>query len=99
PENICLPADGVYAGTFAGADLVRRPAAISVGRRPTFYADAGLCLVEAYVLDFDGDLYDQPARVRFTQRLRSQEQFDAVDDLIAQMHLDVERVRELDALE
>src|SRR4029079_12755581 len=37
PERICLPADGVYAGTFTGADGVTRPAAISLGRRPTFY--------------------------------------------------------------
>ena len=94
-ENICLPADGVYAGTFAPTDDVVRSAAISVGRRPTFYADAGLSLVEAYVLDFDGDLYGRKARVRFTHRLRGQERFDAVDDLIAQMRLDVERVRAL----
>ena len=97
PENICLPADGVYAGTFAAADNVARSAAISVGRRPTFYADAGMSLVEAYVLDFDGDLYGQPARVRFLHRLRGQERFDAVDELIAQMRLDVERVRALAA--
>ena len=38
------------------------PAAISLGRRPTFYAEAGLLLLEAYVLDFDGDLYGQPAQ-------------------------------------
>jgi riboflavin kinase/FMN adenylyltransferase len=94
-ENICLPADGVYAGTFAATDDVVRSAAISVGRRPTFYADAGLSLVEAYVLDFDGDLYGREARVRFTHRLRGQERFDAVEDLIAQMRLDVERVRAL----
>jgi riboflavin kinase / FMN adenylyltransferase len=95
PERICLPADGVYAGTFAGADGVVRPAAISVGRRPTFYADAGLCLCEAHVLDFDGDLYGQQARVAFHRFLRGQERFDSVDDLVAQMHLDVGRVREL----
>ncbi len=53
-ENICLPVDGVYAGTFTGADGIARPAAISAGRRPTFYADAGMFLLEAYVLDFDG---------------------------------------------
>jgi riboflavin kinase / FMN adenylyltransferase len=99
PENICLPADGVYAGTFSAADGVARLAAISVGRRPTFYAEAALSLVEAYVLDFDGDLYGQRARVRFTHRLRGQERFDQVDDLVAQMHRDVERVRELGAKE
>jgi riboflavin kinase / FMN adenylyltransferase len=99
PENICLPADGVYAGTFSAADGAARLAAISVGRRPTFYAEAGLSLVEAYVLDFDGDLYGQQARVRFTHRLRGQERFDQVDDLVAQMHRDVEKVRELGAME
>jgi riboflavin kinase/FMN adenylyltransferase len=95
PENICLPADGVYAGTFSAADGVVRAAAISVGRRPTFYAEAGLSLCEAYVLDFDGDLYDQRARVAFTHHLRGQVRFDSVDDLVAQMHRDVARVREL----
>ncbi len=93
PANICLPVDGVYAGTFTGADGVDRPAAISAGRRPTFYADAGMFMVEAFLLDFEGDLYDQAARVRFTHRLRGQERFDGVDDLIAQMHRDVETVR------
>ena len=62
PE-ICLPADGIYAGTFAGADRVARPAAISLGRRPTFYEQAEVPLLEAYVLDFDGDLYGQEAEV------------------------------------
>jgi riboflavin kinase / FMN adenylyltransferase len=95
PENICLPADGVYAGPFTGADGVARLAAISIGRRPTFYAEAGMCLCEAYVLDFDGDLYGQRSRVGFTHRLRGQERFDQVDDLVAQMHRDVARVREL----
>ena len=54
-----------------------------------------MSLCEAYVLDFTGDLYGQPARVAFTHRLRGQERFDDVDDLIAQMHRDVEQAREL----
>src|SRR5205085_9474660 len=57
PERICLPADGVYAGTFTAEDRVERVAALSIGRRPTFYAEHGMRLLEAYVLDFDGDLY------------------------------------------
>ena len=93
PERTCLPADGVYAGTFAGADGVHRPAALSLGRRPTFYEENGLLLLEAYVLDFEGDLYDQPAQVRFTRRIRGQERFDSVDALVAQMSRDVESVR------
>ena len=95
PEHICLPADGVYTGTFTAADGVERLAAISIGRRPTFYADAGLLLCEAFVLDFDGDLYGQPAKVRFLHHLRGQERFDGVDALVAQMRRDVERTRAL----
>jgi riboflavin kinase/FMN adenylyltransferase len=95
PERVCLPADGVYAGTFAAADGIERVAALSIGRRPTFYAEAGMLLLEAYLLDFDGDLYGQNARVRFAKHLREQHRFDSVDDLIAQMQRDVEVVRTL----
>ena len=95
PERICLPADGVYAGTYVGEDGVERNAAISLGRRPTFYEDSGLLLLEAHLLDFDGDLYGQAAKVRFHRRLRGQERFDAVDELIAQMARDVQAVRDL----
>ena len=94
-ERICLPGDGVYAGTFTGEDGVERPAALSVGRRPTFYEESGLLLLEAHVLDFTDDLYGQQSKVRFHHRLRGQERFDSVDDLIAQMHRDVEATRRL----
>jgi riboflavin kinase/FMN adenylyltransferase len=94
PERVCLPADGVYAGTYVGEDGVERTAAISLGRRPTFYAESGLLLLEAHLLDFDGDLYGQAARVRFHRRLRGQERFESVEDLIAQMARDVQAVRE-----
>jgi riboflavin kinase / FMN adenylyltransferase len=95
PERVCLPADGVYAGAFAASDGVERVAALSIGRRPTFYAEAGMLLLEAYLLDYDGDLYGQNARVRFAKRLRGQERFDRVDDLIVRMQRDVEAVRTL----
>jgi riboflavin kinase/FMN adenylyltransferase len=95
PERVCLPADGVYAGLFTAAGGVPRAAAISLGRRPTFYAEAGMRLLEAYVLDFDGDLYDQAASVAFLQHLRAQERFADVDDLVAQMHRDVAETRRL----
>ena len=72
-----------------------RAAAISLGRRPTFYAEAGMRLLEAYVLDFDGDLYGQLASVAFLHRLRGQERFANVDDLVAQMHRDVAETRRL----
>jgi riboflavin kinase/FMN adenylyltransferase len=97
PERICLPADGVYAGTFVAEDGVERPAAISVGTRPTFYED-GDVLVEAYVLDFDGDLYGQRVKVRFREWVRGQERFDSTDALVEQMNADVEATRRILAL-
>ncbi len=93
PPRICLPADGIYAGTFVGADGVERSTAISLGRRPTFYADAPESLLEAYVLDFDGDLYDQWVKVRFWERIRGEEQFAGVDALVQQIEKDVEATR------
>jgi len=93
PEEICLPAAGIYAGTFTGADGVARPTAISLGHRPTFYTDQPYLLLEAYLLDFSGDLYGQTASVGFVQRIRSEERFDSVEALIAAMHRDVEATR------
>jgi riboflavin kinase / FMN adenylyltransferase len=88
-EDIALPAVGIYAGYFTRADGSVHPAAISVGRRPTFYrADPASVLVEAYLLHFEGDLYGELSRVSFVCRLRDEQQFDSVDALIAQMHQD-----------
>jgi riboflavin kinase/FMN adenylyltransferase len=94
PEQICLPADGVFVGTFIGADGVEQPSAISLGRRPTFYEESGMLLLEAHLLDFEGDLYGQSARVRFLHRLRGQERFETVEALIEQMESDVAAARE-----
>jgi riboflavin kinase/FMN adenylyltransferase len=95
PE-IALPAPGVYAGRFSWPGGDRHPAAISVGQPPSFEAeDDAAPLVEAFLLDFDGDLYGAPARVDFTEWLRPQRAFDDLDALAAQMDDDVERTRRL----
>ncbi len=94
PERCCLPADGVYAGTLVDAAAVERPAAISLGRRPTFYEDHGLLLLEAHVLDFDGDLYRQAVMVRFHHHIRDQVRFESRGALVAQMGADVAACRE-----
>jgi riboflavin kinase/FMN adenylyltransferase len=89
-DDIALPADGMYAGYFTGRDRTARPAAIYVGRRPTFYEPGSApVLVEAYLLHFDGDLYGQPARVAFVGRVRGDARFGSAEALIEQMHLDV----------
>jgi riboflavin kinase/FMN adenylyltransferase len=92
---VALPSDGVYAGWYVRPDGIRRPAALSLGRRPTFYETADLSLLEAYLLDFEGDLYDEPARVEFVSHLRGQVRFESVDDLIQQMGRDVASTREV----
>ena len=95
PAEICLPAPGIYAGWYERPDGARHQAAVSVGRRPTFYGADGELLVEAYLLDFDGDLYGEPARLSFVHRLRDELAFDSVDELVVQMGRDVDRAREL----
>jgi riboflavin kinase / FMN adenylyltransferase len=88
-DDIALPADGIYAGHFTRADGTVHDAAISVGRRPTFYEPGTApVLVEAYLLNFAGDLYGEHSRVSFVDRLRGDRKFDSVDALIAQMHQD-----------
>jgi riboflavin kinase/FMN adenylyltransferase len=65
-----------------------------LGHRPTFYRrQEGAALLEAFLLDFEGDLYGEEARVSFVERLRDDRQFSNVDDLIAQMGQDVEAAR------
>jgi riboflavin kinase/FMN adenylyltransferase len=95
PASIAIPADGVYAGWYLRPDGAHRPAALSLGRRPTFYEQAELSLLEAYLLDFDGDLYGEAARVEFVAHLRGQVRFESVGDLIAQMNRDVAVTREI----
>jgi len=95
PGDMLLPVDGVYAGWYRRPDGGRHVAAISVGRRPTFYDENGLLLVEAFILDFDADLYGEQAWVEFTDYLRGQEKFDSVESLCAQLARDVEQTRRL----
>jgi riboflavin kinase/FMN adenylyltransferase len=95
PGDILLPADGIYAGWYERPDSVVHPAAISLGRRPTFYEEAHASLLEAHLLDFDGDLYGEHAKVRFASRLRGEERFDDVDALVAQMRRDCDAARRL----
>jgi riboflavin kinase/FMN adenylyltransferase len=96
-----VPADGVYAGRVVRLDEWGRTApggelgiaAISVGTNPTF--EVRQRRVEAYVLDFSGDLYGDGLGVEFVHRLRGMERFDGVESLVAQMDKDVEQTRVL----
>ena len=89
PETgLVCPGHGVYACLADG-----RPAAVSVGVRPTFDSGRGV-LVEAYVIDWEGDLYGRELRLDFVTRLRGERRFESADALAKQMALDVEQARE-----
>ena len=88
PSYLQLPADGVYAGGYVRPDGSTHPSVISVGRRPTVYDEDAERLIEAHLLDFDGDLYGEHAKVRFVARLRGEEKFDTVEALVDQIHRD-----------
>jgi riboflavin kinase/FMN adenylyltransferase len=88
-EDYVCPGHGVYACLANG-----QAAAVSIGVRPTFETGRGE-LIEAYLLDFDGDLYGQELCLEFVERLRGERRFDTAEALVEQMHRDVARTREL----
>jgi riboflavin kinase/FMN adenylyltransferase len=90
---MCIPADGVYAAVYRRPDDTEHPCAVNIGRRPTFYNDAQHSLIEAHLLDFAGDIYGEPAAVQFLAFLRSEKRFAGLDELKAQLVLDIEHAR------
>ena len=95
--HAALPALGIYYGHVRAEERgVARghPALVSVGVRPTFHDD-GRVLVEAYLLDWDGDLYGTSLDVELVHRLREERRFDSVDELVAQMRRDEDEARSL----
>lgn len=99
-ETLACPGHGVYACLSyedpAHPPAHPRPAAVSIGVRPTFQTGRGE-LIEAYILDFDGELYGQQLRLDFLQRLRGERRFEDPAALVEQMHRDVTRTREIAA--
>ena len=95
-ETLACPGHGVYACLADGRPPLSAavPAAVSIGVRPTFKTGRGE-LIEAYLLDFDGDLYGQTLCLEFLERLRGERRFDTAEALVEQMHRDVARTREL----
>jgi riboflavin kinase / FMN adenylyltransferase len=88
-DELVCPGHGVYAAFANG-----HPAAVNVGVRPTFETGRGL-LAEAYLIDFDGDLYGRTLRLAFIARLRGERRFTSAEELVAQMHRDVAEAREV----
>lgn len=92
PPHAAIPADGVYAAwMLRDKDADRRPAAVSIGTNPQFAGRERR--VEAYVLDFDDDLYGESVALDFIARTRDMRRFDDVETLVAQIEADVSAVR------
>jgi riboflavin kinase / FMN adenylyltransferase len=90
-DALVCPGHGVYACLADG-----RPAAVNIGVRPTFDTGRGE-LIEAYILDYEDDLYGKQLRLDFLSRLRGERRFTTAEALVDQMHRDVESTREITA--
>jgi len=87
-----MPPLGVYAARLVRGGPAGQPGLVSIGTRPTFEAD-GAVVVEVHLLDFDADLYGMLLGVELVARLRDERRFDAVSELVEQMHLDAAEAR------
>lgn len=94
-KKMAWPADAVYAGWCELPDGGRHRCAINIGRRPTFYEHAEQSLLEAHLIDFDGDLYGVGVAVSFVAFLRSERKFEGIDQLAEQLKTDVDDARKL----
>ena len=98
--NIVAPAlsdhQGIWAAIVTGSGLPKAGvvAAVSIGTRPTYYGEAGDLLLEAHLLDFDGDLYGRTLSVELHVMLRSESKFIDTSALISQLAIDVEQTRD-----
>lgn len=90
PPGRVLPANGVYAAMVMLAGGSRHRAAVNIGVRPTV-EDHGSLLIEAHLLGFDGDLYDQTISIGFRLWLRGEQHFGSLDALVAQLARDAAR--------
>ncbi|MFT7600981.1 MAG: riboflavin kinase/FMN adenylyltransferase [Acidimicrobiales bacterium] len=95
PREMALPADAVYAAWYFTPDGQRHPAAVNIGKRPTFYQNAEHSLVEAHLIGFEGDLYGQSARVQMVELIRSEQRFDGLDELKDQLQRDIQRAGDI----
>ena len=95
PPKRLVPGGGIYACLAHTARLGTYPAAVSIGTRPTFVEASGGVAVEAHLLGFDADIYDQSLVLDFVARLRDEWTFPDIDALVAQIDKDIAQVVDL----
>ncbi len=91
PPGRLIPANGVYAALAQTERYGTWPAVVNIGVRPTIAANH--LTVEAHLLDFDGDLYDQRLGLDFIARLRDEMAFPSLNALVEQIRRDIEQAR------
>ena len=90
PDKL-VPANGVYAVRVEiGGE--QHGGMLNIGRRPTL-DNGDDRSIEVHIFDFDRDIYQQPLRLSFVQRIRAERRFDSLDELVAQLHRDAAEIR------
>lgn len=92
-SSLVLPSEGVYLTWCILENGEGKPAVTSIGRNPTF--DGIVQTVEAYILDFDADLYEQTLEIQFLHRMRTMARYQSPQELVRQIEVDVNNARQL----
>ena len=93
PSHVLVPDHGVYVTRVYLPDGRSFPGVTNVGTRPTV-SQSDTISVETFILDFDGDLYEQHIRVEFCAHIRGEKKFDSLDALKKQIHKDIAEARD-----
>jgi riboflavin kinase/FMN adenylyltransferase len=93
-EERAYPAIGVYA-CMVEVDGAHRQAVANIGFRPTFEDELLSPIIEAHIIDFDGELYGQEVKLEFIDRLRDEMRFSGPEALLEQIELDIAHARSL----
>ena len=92
--GLCIPPNGVYAAHVLVKGQTHR-AAVNIGLRPTIKDPEPRLHVEAHVLDFEGDVYDEDLEITFVGKLRDEEKFESLEELKTQIAADIQKARTL----
>ena len=93
-NGLCTPPSGVYAAQVLVGGQTHR-AAVNIGLRPTIKEPDSRLHVEAHILDFEGDLYDEDLEITFVAKLRDEEKFESLNELQNQIAADIHKARKL----
>ena len=96
PKQKVIPSNGIYVCWAAiGTRDAKFMAATNIGFNPTFTPEKNTPSLEAYLLDFDGDIYGAEVKLEFVTRLRDELKFSSVESLLEQIHDDINKTREM----